>query len=114
MGFSSPVMLSVGSNATWPLARLTLDADGLTIALRGWAAKPFSWLGFDASPVHIAYDELVRVERLNVRHGLRFHTQTKEERGRHWDRRNGTTFFWLPGHRGRLSEALTQHGIEIT
>jgi hypothetical protein len=56
----------------------------------------------------------VRVERLNVRHGLRFHTQTKEERGRHWDRRNGTTFFWLPGHRGRLSEALTQHGIEIT
>jgi hypothetical protein len=113
MGFSNPVLLSLGSNATWPLARLTLDADGLTISLRGSAARPYSWLGFDASPVHIPYAEIVRVERLRLRHGLRFYTQTKAERGRRWDRRNGTTFFWLPGQHRRLVAALHKHGVEI-
>jgi hypothetical protein len=114
MGFGNPALLSIGSNATWPLALLTLDADGLTIALRRWATRPFSWLGFDSSPIHIHYEEIVRVEHLRRRHGLRFYTQTKEERGRRWDRRNGTTFFWLPSHRGHLFAALTQHGIDIT
>jgi hypothetical protein len=103
----------VGSNATWPLARLTVDADALTISLRAAAARPFSWLGFDASPVRIPFDDLVRVQRLKVRQGLRFYTQTKEQRGRH-DRRNGTTFFWLAGSGPRLQAALAQHGIEIT
>jgi hypothetical protein len=114
LGFSNPVLLSIGSNATWPLARLTLDADGLTIALRGSAGRPFSWVGFDASPVRIPYDELVRVERLRVRCGLRFYTQTKAERGRSWDRRNGTTFFWLPGHGRRVLTRLAEHGVEVS
>lgn len=114
MGFSNPVLLSVGSNATWPFARLTLDPDGLTIALRPLAARPFSWLRFDASPVQIAYGDLDRVELLKVRRGLRSYTQSTEERGRQWDRRNGTTFFWRPGQGRRLFTALAQHGVEIT
>jgi hypothetical protein len=94
MGFSNPVA------ADRPPARA--------------GCKTVSWLGFEASPVQIAYGDLVWVERLTARRGLRFHTQTMEERGRHWDRRNGTTFFWLPGHSRHLSAALARHGVEIT
>src|SRR5581483_11673606 len=91
---SNPVWFSGGANATWPFAALTVGDAEITLAVRGPIGSFFrgKWLD-DFEPVRIAYDELVRVELIRLRRGIRFHTQSPEERGRSWDRRNGAIFW---------------------
>jgi len=98
--------------ATWPLARLTLDEIALTVAVRGrfwrWLTRQF----VDDPTVEIPYDEVVRVELLRW-WGIRFHTRTKEERLRRWDKRDCTTFWPRPLQRGSVMAALEEHGLKL-
>jgi hypothetical protein len=106
----NPAWFSGGGNATWPFAGLTVGDEGITLAVRGRLGSLFRGKWFnDFEPVRIGYDELVRVELIRLRRGIRFHTQSLEERGRSWDRRNGAIFWrWRIGP---VLEALTKHGV---
>ena len=91
---------------------LILDVAGLTLALRGparWLTAG-TWFG-DSEPVRIPYTDLARVEVLRRRRGIRFHTQTPDERGRRWDRRDGAVFWSFD--LGRVLAALERHGAVI-
>ncbi|MGH2886438.1 MAG: hypothetical protein ACRDPA_27690 [Solirubrobacteraceae bacterium] len=110
---SNPVALSWGANATWPFARLVVDEDGITLSVREPIRRLFrgKWLA-DFEPVKIAYSELVRVEAIRVRRGIRFHTQSPQGRGRAWDRRNGAIFWtW---EMGTVRKALEARGVEFS
>ena len=82
---SNPVMFSRGATFTWPFAQLRLDEKGVVLSVRSlpkWFFGGGGW--FDLDPIEIPFEELVWAEPRG-RHGVRFHTQTAEERGRHWD-----------------------------
>jgi hypothetical protein len=109
---SNPVWFSGGTSTSWPLASLTLDEEGITLASRGSGHWFFGGKWFDGGePVKIPYAELVRVELLRRRRGIRFHTQSPEDRGRVWDRRSGAIFWtWqMPA----VQSALEAHGIQF-
>ena len=104
---SNPVLFSRGATFTWPLARLTITETGIVLSVRRLPTWFFGGL-FDLDPIEIPYEELLRAEP-RKRHGVRFHTQTAEERGRHWDRRNGATFSTL--RFSPVRAALEQQGV---
>src|SRR5437763_2725394 len=104
-------MFSRGATFTWPFAQLRLDEKGVVLSVRSlpkWFFGGGGW--FDLDPIEIPFEELVWAEPRG-RHGVRFHTQTAEERGRHWDRRNGAIFSSLRFRPVR--QALERHGVVL-
>jgi hypothetical protein len=105
--------MSWGPNATWPLARLLIYDDRLEIRLR--SDRLAGLLGMSA--VVIPFNELIAVGEFGFlvpgMKGIRFHTQTKEERKRQWDSRNGVVFWQMPGSKKRILAALSSRGVDV-
>jgi hypothetical protein len=90
------------SRASWPLARLTLNDDGIRVGLRA----PFRFLHRD---VRIPWGEVERIERYGFtgQRGIRFLT------GKRLDRRDGVVFWCTPKDFPEVVASIERQGISI-